>query len=839
MGARPLAVASALFLAGAWAGLCATNLSALGVAAVALLLLATALWRLASREDAGWARTVASLALAFALGLARGAAAPRAADDPSLFAWLDDTRAAQSGREPLSIEGLIEESTFVPEGARLDVLIERRETNPGSALTQAAPGLRAILSGPRSLHRGDRVRVLARLHRPEPQRNPGGRDLRTELRHRGIALVGSLDANGIEVLAPGPLLWRMLDELRDYFAKRCAEICTSPQRAALVSSLGVGDRAGLDVVTEEALVDSGLIHLLSSSGLHLAVATVLAASLLRALLLKFAWARRRRASSLAALLALPFIAAQILLLGAPWPALRAGLAAALALTAPLLSRRFDSLTGLLLGICLCGALEPASVEGLPLLLSFTGVLGLILLAPRLREMIPLRRPPPGATLRAHPIAVAREEFIRLACASAAATLCTAPIMAASFHRVSLIAALANAVGLWPGLCALPLASLAVPLESLGHALNLPLALPLVWAADGLAGLVLFFARAFASLPVAAIALPAPGIVVSGLWILALALLAGLPAPWAVTANPLSARPRTLALRAAVPLALLACVVFARHAAAQAEGRLDAIFLSVGEGDATIVRFPDGSAMLVDGGGDLRDLPAPEGLARIDPGSRDVVPALSELGISRLDVIVLSHPHPDHAGGLFSVLRAMPVGELWLTGEPGPLDIGGRLARAANERGVPVRTPRPGEVWTRSDARVEVLAPDPGWRTERSTNDNSLVLRVVHGETALLLAGDVEALAEAQLAQGTRPLHAQLLKAGHHGSRTSSTDAFLRAVAPATVVFSMGTQNPFGFPHPDVVARAEALGARTMRTDQGAVIAESDGRVLRVHSFALP
>ena len=108
-----------------------------------------------------------------------------------------------------------------------------------------------------------------------------------------------------------------------------------------------------------------------------------------------------------------------------------------------------------------------------------------------------------------------------------------------------------------------------------------------------------------------------------------------------------------------------------------------------------------------------------------------------------------------------------------------------------------------------------------------------------GDVALLLAGDVEALAEAQLAQGARTLRAQLLKAGHHGSRTSSTDAFLRAVAPETVVFSMGLQNPFGFPHADVVARAEALGARTMRTDQGAVIAVSDGHNLRARSFAPP
>jgi competence protein ComEC len=116
---------------------------------------------------------------------------------------------------------------------------------------------------------------------------------------------------------------------------------------------------------------------------------------------------------------------------------------------------------------------------------------------------------------------------------------------------------------------------------------------------------------------------------------------------------------------------------------------------------------------------------------------------------------------------------------------------------------------------------------------RSLNDNSIVLRLVHGEVAALLAGDVEGLAEAELAQGAAPLQAALLKAPHHGSRTSSTEAFLRRVSPQFTVFSTGAGNSFGFPHPDVVARTP--GAH-FDTASGAVIAESDGRLLRVRPF---
>jgi competence protein ComEC len=202
-----------------------------------------------------------------------------------------------------------------------------------------------------------------------------------------------------------------------------------------------------------------------------------------------------------------------------------------------------------------------------------------------------------------------------------------------------------------------------------------------------------------------------------------------------------------------------------------------------------------------------------------------VPALAELGIRRLDLAVLTHPHPDHAGGMASVLDRVPVGELWMTAERDPIATAVR-ARAA-QRGVPVREPHP---LTLGGVRIEVPSH---FQQGRSLNDNSIVLRIVHGDVALLFAGDVEALAEADLAQGGEELQADLLKAPHHGSRTSSTEAFLRRVSPRFTVFSVGAGNRFGFPNPDVVARTQG---RIFRTDACAVVAESDGHDLRVGCY---
>jgi len=727
MGQRPLLAASAAFLAGAYLGCIPSALALLALGAGLL-----ALWR-----------PTRPAAIGLALGLLRGALheQPPAFEPPS---------------EAIEIEAQI---------ISADGVVRLRE---GLALLH--------IRGEPQVHRGDRALLWARLHRPPGKLNPGGRDRREALALRGIAIEGSAEV--IAVLERGPALWRFLDELRARFSARAQEVCSSRDRAALVAALAVGDRSGLSAEAEDELSASGLVHLLASSGLHLAVVTLLLRFVGARLWLRTRWAASVRASAAGAALALPFAVLEVLLLGAPWPAVRAGFGAALTLAGSALARRRDGLTALALGASACALFDPAATHDLALQLSVAGITGLLVLARPLREMLPIALPPLGASL----LRRAPEHMLRLGCATAAASLFTAPLLAAAFHRVSLVSAVANALALLPGLAAIPIATALVVVD----------ALPLWFVADGLAGFTLAAAEGFASLPFATLALAAPGVLATLLW------YAGVLA---------------FSRRAFRP-ALLAAALLAISAAARAwpEEKMRITFLAVGQGDAAIVQFPGGGAMLVDAGGDLR------WPGRFDPGARDVIPALAELGISRLDLVVLTHPHPDHAGGLLSVLRRVPVGELWMTPDPDPI-----AAQIRAQAHMPIREPHDAEI---SGVRIEVHSHyDPS----RSINDNSIVLRLVHGEVAVLLAGDVEALAESGLAQ--RQIQAALLKAPHHGSRTSSTDAFLRRVAPKWVVYSAGKGNAFGFPNSDVIERTRALGAQTCSTESGAVFAESDGKTL--------
>ncbi|HVJ18897.1 MAG TPA: MBL fold metallo-hydrolase, partial [Polyangiaceae bacterium] len=240
--------------------------------------------------------------------------------------------------------------------------------------------------------------------------------------------------------------------------------------------------------------------------------------------------------------------------------------------------------------------------------------------------------------------------------------------------------------------------------------------------------------------------------------------------------------------------------------------------------------------LIDGGGIVG--------SPVDPGERVILPVLRERRRPHLDVVVLSHPHPDHFLGLVSVLGQVSVAELWDTGQgeaegAGPVYRG--LLELARRRGVVIRRPAElcAKLRTLGGARARVLAPCPGFTSGRGANDNSFVIKLSFGEHHSLFTGDAELEEEHELvARFGGELAADVLKVGHHGSRTSTSEGLLAAVRPRFATISSGLRNRFGHPHGVALERLTAADVLTYRVDRvGSVSLSSDGRNLRVQTGA--
>ncbi len=311
-----------------------------------------------------------------------------------------------------------------------------------------------------------------------------------------------------------------------------------------------------------------------------------------------------------------------------------------------------------------------------------------------------------------------------------------------------------------------------------------------------------------------------------------------PGPSPATTPPDAARRRLLRLAPLLPLGSLLWYALARRPDPDA-GKLRVTAIDVGQGDSTLIQTPSGRTVLVDGGGNSDETDADAS----DVGVRVVVPFLSYLGINRLDVLVLTHPHGDHVGGLAAVLRAQEVGTV-LDGTtlPYPSPAYAQFLAQVHRKGVPyARAVRGMRLDMGDGVTLRVLNPPPtpafgtsaafGTGTDDAAiNNYSASLLVQYGRTRFVLTGDAQNEAEAAMLEAYPDLACDVLKAGHHGSKNATGDDWLARLRPRQAVISCGRHNRFGHPAPATLARLDAHGVQTFRTDrQGAVTFVSDGK----------
>ena len=297
------------------------------------------------------------------------------------------------------------------------------------------------------------------------------------------------------------------------------------------------------------------------------------------------------------------------------------------------------------------------------------------------------------------------------------------------------------------------------------------------------------------------------------WVFALAVACWLTLCWLVRRSP------RYAMLAGALLPLIAAVVLWPEPAVVTQHELEVTAIDVGQGDSLLLVSPEGRTMLIDAGGPVGRGENAALHTKFDVGEDVVSPYLWSRRMRRLDVMVLTHAHSDHMGGMAAVLRNFRPSELWVGVDPDSVAYTA-LLKEARELGIAIVHLHAGDARMLGGIGFSVLAPAPAYRNPRApVNDDSLVLRADYGQASVLLEGDAEAPSERAMLMAGEVHPVTLLKVGHHGSRTSTTPEFFAAARPRMAVISVGKGNTFGHPRPEVIERLAQAHVRVYRTDR--------------------
>ena len=766
MTARPLLSIGLAFGVGACAGALLPVAAAVVLLALAAVLLGLS-WPVPRRAE--WAVAAAALAI----GAASAAIERTAYDRNSLRAWVDGQA---EDAPPVRVVGwAAADSRERGDRSTLVVDVDAIDAGPVRHLARGRVRIDVMgTAGRRDVHEGEPVRVWAQLRLPRASGTPAAFDPAAESRRQGVHALGYCKS-GLLLETGGPSGGTWLERAATRVRGRAraalvAHVLAGPEQG-LVRAMVLGDRQAVDDDTADAFRAAGTYHVLAISGAQVAFL----AAMLTLVLRRAGCPPLPAAAALS--VALVFYAE---LVGGDVPVARAAAMAIVVVAGRALDMKADVVNLLALAALVLMAHRPSAVSDAGFQLSFAATLGIVVLAPRLIQRWP-RWP-----LRLE-AAVA---------ASLAAQVVLLPLLILHFHRLSPAALVLNLAAV-PLSAAVLIAGLVVPLAAALAPPLAPLAGDAAWIA---AHALLRSALAVRLVPALDVRMPTPAAWSVGLFVLGASV-------WMARRG----------LRGIV-LTVLGAVAMMASGRVHGDGRLHVTVVDVGQGDAILLQSPRGRFMLVDAGGTFD--------GGFDVGEAVVAPYLWSRGVRRLDRLLVTHAHPDHAGGVPAVLGGFGPAEVWEG--PAPRRDRGYLAldEALRTRAVARRTVIVGAQEQWDGVLLRVLGPRapgrPPWTTR---NDDSVVLAVTFGSVTTILGGDVEGAGEARLP----PTPALALKVPHHGSKSSSTAAFLASSKPRLALVSAGYRNRFGHPHPDVVARYREARAVVYRTDRdGCLTLTTDG-----------
>ncbi|MBI5664225.1 MAG: DNA internalization-related competence protein ComEC/Rec2 [Nitrospirae bacterium] len=671
------------------------------------------------------------------------------------------------------------------------------------------------LAGP-----GDRISAIARLRVPGTFRNPGV--YAYDLKKEGIVATGYIKQ--MKIIAGGAGLLDGISKIRQKLGRTINKSLTA-ENAPFHNAMITGLTGGISREMRDAFGSTGLAHVLSISGTHFGLLAFIFFTITKSGMKRLPIKYLTRMTlyitptRIAAGLTLPVLAVYAVLSGLSTPTIRSFIMVFIYMLALLLGRRGQWLNSLSIAATLILLWNPEALFELSFILSFAAVLSIgYVLEHRAKIAEDNPTQPPfkkgGASISSsdRPVSFFSREGIIEALKgiygkivtglfmTIAAVLGTAPFVALYFKQFPLISPLTNLV-VTPLICFVVL-PLGLVSSFIALILNMPF-MPLNGLIDTLTNFTLRLISSFTNIPYVNVHIHNPSFVIVAGYFVSLIFLVKSKRKWR-----------------AAPLALVIGIYLVSPYVK--EDKLSVTFLDAGQGDSAVVELPGKKVMLIDGStGDP------------DMGRMVIAPYLWSKGIRKVDYMVMSHPHPDHYGGLIYVADNMDVGEIWFNGMVS--DGAEELFRRAGIKNIPYKILNRGAVLESEGYRIYVMHPYDEFYASSATeeystrNSDSLVLKIESDDASILFTGDIEQEAEDDILFLGSRLKSDIIKVPHHGGRTSSSEGFINAVAPQIAVISAGRGNSFGHPHKDTLDRYEKAGAKVFRTDMNGAVTISLSR----------
>lgn len=641
---------------------------------------------------------------------------------------------------------------------------------------------------------GDIVNVQGKLKEIRDFGDPGRIDRVAANAHKGIYGRMNGNENDVRIVRTDGDYHRTIGQMREAVRERLSEVMP-PRDAAMLFAMMFGGYSGISPEWIEDFSVLGIIHILSVSGAHVAVVSGFVLLLCRILRLR---------GILQFFLLTGTIAIYALMAGLTPPVVRASLMGLVSFGAIAFHRQRDARNGLALVALGMLVYQPTLVYDVSYQLSFTATAGILYLAPKIKSI-----------LERLPRWIASGIAITLA-----AQLSTMIFIAEYFHRISPSSLIANLV-------IVPILEVAMVLCLIG------LVVSLIWSWGGavcliagsfLLGLAMEEVRLFALLPCASVDVSAVSVGGAVIYYMTLLWAFGYHPHCVLSIGQVRAKltvKRCAAILTGIAVVVGICVVI------PTEDKMRVHYLDVGQGNCALIETPHGQYILIDAGGKLG-----RGEGVYDIGARVVMPYLRYIGVKKLDMMILTHGHQDHAGGAAEVVKAIPTDTIVVAREHQSTSI--RELLRQDDRYRTVRYAEGGQSEMIDGVELTVLhAPTELYGT-KAGNEASNLVRVSYAGRRFLFTGDMESLQEESVLMQNLDVASDVLCVAHHGSKTSTSSAFLARCKPTYGIISAGYQNMFSHPHQVVLDRLAAEGVEVLRTDlQGLILAEADAGGVRI------